>query len=1361
MIDGGADRSFVSRAVVDRIGLSVKANEFMLITGFDGKSSQSLGEVFVNLEIKNESEIQRIAIDLVVLEVSPADIVLGRNFLNNRAVIDHMQGNATFYAASSSSKMLEKSGIKSDLLSKNISSTVVENECQDFKDDQEVITGSSLQVESSKCSLDELFVEFASLFDAGEIQKSIPNVEMSINTFSDEPIKEKTRAVKDSQIVELKLQIENLLNRNIITESYSPWSFPTLLVPKKNGKSRLCVDYRGLNKITTAECFPLPRIENILKLHSHKKVFSSLDCRDGFFHLRIRESDKPKTAFTTPFGHYQYNYAPFGLRNTPNVFQRTMCKILQPVQDFCEPFIDDILISSDSLEDHVVHVKRVFECLRSANLTLNLDKCTFAVKQVEVLGHVLTQNGIYASPLTLDKIHQFPVPKTRKEVQAFLGIVNYLSKFVQNLAKEVLPLRKLIRKGSDFVWRKSHDDAFSKVKELLQIDSKISFARPGHAKTIHIESDRETVAAVLMQKDGENDELLDCKSRTLSDTETRYSLIEREALALQLAFCKFGIVIGGEKVIVYTSVPEFRNTITRRNIPSRLARIVLDSQAFDYEVQCKKSIPKLIVESGETIDFDFLIPNVFVDGACVRNGSPECMASYGVYWGPHSQDNTSGIINSPASNQRAELTAAIVALQQSIKKKLSSVRIISDSKYLVEAQTKWYSQWEKSGFCTAKGKPVQNADLHKQIRELSNICNPIWQHVPGHSGIEGNVAADRLANEALGRSPPAQLFFISVTDDFFQEQRNDEYTNNMISKINDGTLCRKWSIKNGILFRRTLSGDRMVVPAKLKSMIMHVHHENPAFGGHHGEFRTFKDIQKTYWWHSMKKDIIQHVKTCHQCQLFRPSIGKVSGSLQPINSSKVNEIVGLDFVGPLPTTTRGNRFIIVCIDYFSKWVVTRATSDTTAERTAEFLVQDLVCQHGIPGQIITDQGAQFESRLFKSLLSFLKVNKKRTTSYHPQCNGMVERANGSIIRSLKKYAVTDPKNWDLALPLITFSHNIAVNTSSSYSPFEVQTGRQPDVFPSPAVNETESEYVKRLKNRIEVIETQVRSSLEFSQDRQKTSYDHNRKLTKYAVGSKVLVRNFTTVGARKFSPLYKGPFVVKDVSENSLVYLIDFGTSKKWTSVQHLREYYERPADFVSRNVDKSVTTVEESEMLRKPNSSPTTEYASVLQHFEYVFGDYIPMPKVSSSTSSTACNDRPDLETSNVVTDVITDTRIEPVIDADEQATYGEDPNQVNDEAHQSFSTDSTEVESPRFECNICGKALASNQGLKRHSSIHSKLYEFKCKHCGRGFATSSNCKRHERIPHPTKFVCTLCGYNFDNNSNLCKHQCEHDEMT
>jgi hypothetical protein len=220
--------------------------------------------------------------------------------------------------------------------------------------------------------------------------------------------------------------IKELLKNKIIRPSLSPWAAPIVLVKKKTGETRLCVDYRKLNAITKKDSFPLPRIDDVLDLLVGQKFFSTLDMASGYWQIEIEEQSKEKTAFIVENNVYEWNRLAFGLTNAPGTFQRTMNNILQPViGKICLVYLDDIIVFSKSAEEHVENLKTIFDLLEKANLRLKLEKCKFMQSSVDYLGHVISADGVAPNPDKIEAILNFKRPRTVRELQSFLGLASY------------------------------------------------------------------------------------------------------------------------------------------------------------------------------------------------------------------------------------------------------------------------------------------------------------------------------------------------------------------------------------------------------------------------------------------------------------------------------------------------------------------------------------------------------------------------------------------------------------------------------------------------------------------------------------------------------------------------------------------------------------------------------------------------------------------------------------------------------------------------------------------------------------------------------------------------------------------------
>jgi len=254
-----------------------------------------------------------------------------------------------------------------------------------------------------------------------------------------------------AELAELMKQIEDLLEKKFIRPSASPWGAPVLLVNKKDGSSRLCVDYRQLNKLTIKNKYPLLRIDDLLDQLRGAGVFSKIDLRSGYHQILVKPEDVQKTTFRSRYGHYEYVVMPFGVTNAPAVFMDYMNRIFRPYLDkFVVVFIDDILIYSRTRDEHVGHLRVVLEVLREHQLYGKLSKCEFWLDEVQFLGHVISSHGISVDPSKIETVLKWERPQTVTEVRSFLGLAGYYKRFVEGFSKMVSPLTQLTRKDQPF-----------------------------------------------------------------------------------------------------------------------------------------------------------------------------------------------------------------------------------------------------------------------------------------------------------------------------------------------------------------------------------------------------------------------------------------------------------------------------------------------------------------------------------------------------------------------------------------------------------------------------------------------------------------------------------------------------------------------------------------------------------------------------------------------------------------------------------------------------------------------------------------------------------------------------------------------
>ena len=363
----------------------------------------------------------------------------------------------------------------------------------------------------------------------------------TITTTSDKPIKLKPYKLSKDHSDILKNEIISLLNRGLIEPSHSPWSFPVLLVQKKNGKYRMCIDYRKLNDITVKDSYALPFIDELISSVRGAKIFSALDLFSGYHQIPMNKKDIEKTSFTTKFGNYNFLVMPFGLTNAPASFQREMNRILLPLIGECLfVYIDDIVVYSKNIKEHIQHLKKVFNIFTKYNLSINLQKCQFFKKEVEVLGHVLTPNGLKTSQNKVKSIALWDKPTNINQLRSFLGLTSYYRKFIKNYSIRANPLFRLLKKNSKFNWDNKCNNAFEDLRQCLLTDPILVY--PDFNKHFIIRTDASTkgIGGVLLQV--EEDKLehpISCVSRSLKPAEENYSITDLEGLAVIYTLKKF------------------------------------------------------------------------------------------------------------------------------------------------------------------------------------------------------------------------------------------------------------------------------------------------------------------------------------------------------------------------------------------------------------------------------------------------------------------------------------------------------------------------------------------------------------------------------------------------------------------------------------------------------------------------------------------------------------------------------------------------------------------------------------------------------------------------------------------------------
>ena len=386
----------------------------------------------------------------------------------------------------------------------------------------------------------------------------------------------------------LKEYIKENLKKGFIRPSESPAGYPVLFQKKKDGTLRPCIDYKKLNAVTIRNSYPIPLIADIIERVRGAKYFTKLDLRSAYNLIRIREGDEYKTAFRTKYGHYEYLVMPFGLRNAPATFQSFINSVLRPyLEDFVILYLDDILIYSKSLKEHIHHVRKVLKTLLDNNLYAKLKKCEFHQSSVEFLGHVLSGDGISTDPKKIESVKNWPTPTCVKDVQRFVGLCNYYRRFVENFAMIAKPLHNLTKKNNQFIWDEKCNNAFLELKRRLTSSPILIFPDPQKPFIVECDASNYAIGAILSQKDDSGKlHPVAYHSRSLNNAELNYSITEKELLAIKSAFTAWRHLLLGAKfqITVFTDHRNLLYTLGGKVGNQRQHRWHLFFQEYNFQL---------------------------------------------------------------------------------------------------------------------------------------------------------------------------------------------------------------------------------------------------------------------------------------------------------------------------------------------------------------------------------------------------------------------------------------------------------------------------------------------------------------------------------------------------------------------------------------------------------------------------------------------------------------------------------------------------------------------------------------------------------------------------------------------------------
>ena len=458
-----------------------------------------------------------------------------------------------------------------------------------FKD-TDLDMGANLTTDQKEMML-KLLDDYEEIMSKHESDTGLTDlVEHQIETGNAAPCHQAPYRISFAERAQVQSMVNEYIDAGFVRESDSPWACPIVLVRKKDGTLRFCCDWRRLNAVTRKDAMPLPRIDDMIDRLAKAKYFTKLDFTSGYYQVKLAEEAREKTAFVTPDGHYEWLVMGMGLTNAPATFQRLMYKVLGGLLwTNSMAYLDDIVVFSATFEQHVADLSEVFDRIAKAKLKIKPPKCSFGKSGISYLGFIISPKGVECDPANTEKVANFREPTSRKEVRSFLGLTSYYRKFIRNYAFIAKPLYELTKNETEFEWKEAQQLAFEALRSALVSPPILAF--PDFEKPFMVTTDASGygIGCVLKQvEEGKGEKVIAYASRILSEVEQRYSVTERECLALKYATQVFRPYLHGTKFKVITDHKSLVHLKTMRNGNGRMQRFNMHLMDFDFEIEFKE-----------------------------------------------------------------------------------------------------------------------------------------------------------------------------------------------------------------------------------------------------------------------------------------------------------------------------------------------------------------------------------------------------------------------------------------------------------------------------------------------------------------------------------------------------------------------------------------------------------------------------------------------------------------------------------------------------------------------------------------------------------------------------------------------------
>ena len=913
---------------------------------------------------------------------------------------------------------------------------------------------------------------------------------------------------------------------------------PMLLIPKPRKKDmplllRTVNDLRERNANTYKLTSPLPDMEGMLRRAARKKYRSSMDLADAYEQIRVIPEHVDRTTMTTPDGNMVSLVIQIGDANTPAMYQALMNHLFSAyIGHFMDIYLDDIFIYSDTLEEHIKHVKLIIDVLKQEKLYLSKKKLQFLAPELRILGQVVDDDGIRMDSDKVDTVNNWKIPTNRDLLRGFLGSVGYLADDVPGVRIPMGILSALTGDTVPFQWMFTEQRAFEDVKHLVheaRSHCRVPLNYEKGAPTIWMVTDGRATGISGLVSQGD-----DWKTATiaafylakLNPAQQNYPVHEIEMFAGIETMLRHTDLLQGVKFKWITDHKGLTHLLNQKNLSGRQARWIEKISSFDFEV--------VYVPGTENVVADAL-------SRIYSNDVPGTVRARSEYTYHDVDDEEITIVEDLPILAGLEARAAVQRHPWKAVPGAETGRPETSREFAAR-------MWD--GFIL-KG-PVQRKEgegtsTKKQIIEpsykprLTIRIKPTAAKNSTLPEIEGIAPTSSPPNTALTDLVSSSQGGIDLLSELRKNYHKDPFFELILKKPKE---YRNFEVDNGLVYLKEKESRLICIPKVLidgRSAREIVISEAHSLLAHLGASKTLDYLRDQCWWKDMVSDTKSFCETCMTCKRSKPSNQKPYGLLNPLSIPGIPwESIGMDFVGPLPKSsnrdgTYDSITVVICLLTAMVHLIP-SRINYNARQLAELMFEEVYKHHGLPKNIISDRDVLFTSTFWGHLHKLLGTNLKMSSAYHPQTDGSTKRANRTVTQMLRQCINAKQTDWVAKLPAIEFAINSARSESTGFAPFFLNSGRMPRSMIWNSAPPTEFPSVRNFALQKKLALIAAHDSIIAARVKQTRDANRKRQVSPFSEGDLVYLSSknikFPKGLARKLIPKYLGPYKILKDFEN-------------------------------------------------------------------------------------------------------------------------------------------------------------------------------------------------------------------------------------